>query len=144
MGDNPWAWRDGHNPYRRTPFQVLALAPDLSGRAAIQRHIRRRRRRIERRPDRYRLYGSSLSVAEVNAAEDQIKDPAGRLLALLLTHRPEPREAPDLAGIAARAAALVPAAGEPPVPALNPAALARLAPAPAPRRRTFRDGGTDD
>jgi hypothetical protein len=90
MTDNPWAWRDGHNPYRATPFQVLALAPDLGGRGAIRSHVRKRRQRIERRADRYPLFGRTLRVAEVNAAEDRIKDPAQRLLAQLCTHRPEP------------------------------------------------------
>ncbi|MGO4750212.1 hypothetical protein AB4212_16580 [Streptomyces sp. 2MCAF27] len=95
MADNPWAWRDGHNPYRATPFQVLALSPELSGRGAIRNHIRKRRQRIERRADRYPLFGRTLRVAEVNAAEDRIKDPALRLLAQLCTHRPEPPARPD-------------------------------------------------
>ncbi|AKH85767.1 hypothetical protein AA958_30090 [Streptomyces sp. CNQ-509] len=89
MTDNPWAWRDGHNPYRTTPFQVLALSPEVSGRAEIRNHVRKRRQRIERRADRYPLFGRTLRVAEVNAAEDRIKDPAARLLAELCTHRPE-------------------------------------------------------
>jgi hypothetical protein len=95
MVDNQWAWRDGRNPYRGTPFQILALGPDLSGRAAIRAHIRRRRRRIERRPDLYPLFGRTLEVAEVNAAADRIEDVTGRLLAELLTHRPEPAPAED-------------------------------------------------
>ena len=89
MTDNPWAWRDGHNPYRATPFQVLALGPDVQGRAAIRNHVRKRRQRIERRADRHPLFGRTLRVAEVNAAEDRIKDPVQRLLAQLCTHWPE-------------------------------------------------------
>ncbi|KMS70336.1 hypothetical protein ACM01_32065 [Streptomyces viridochromogenes] len=95
MADNPWAWRDGHNPYRATPFQVLALSPEAGGRGAIRNHVRKRRQRIERRADRYPLFGRVLRVAEVNAAEDRIKDPAQRLLAQLCTHRPEPPARPE-------------------------------------------------
>ena len=90
MTENPWAWRDGHNPYRTTPFQVLALSPEADGRGAIRNHVRKRRQRIERRADRYPLFGRTLRVAEVNAAEDRLKDPAQRLLAQLCTHWPEP------------------------------------------------------
>lgn len=89
MTGNPWTWRDGQNPYRATPFQVLALSPDVIGRGAILNHVRKRRQRIERRADRYPLFGRPLRVAEVNAAEEKIKDPTERLLAQLCTHWPE-------------------------------------------------------
>jgi hypothetical protein len=87
--DNPWAWQDGLNPYRSTPFQILDLDPTLAGRGAIRAHAQRRRRRIERAADRYPLFGRTLTVADINRAEEQLADVEGRLLAELLTHRPE-------------------------------------------------------
>ncbi|WP_322768492.1 hypothetical protein [Frankia sp. Cr1] len=90
--DSPWVWRNGWNPYRSNPFQVLDLPSDLTDRAEIRARIRRRRIRIERAAERYPLFGRTLQVADVNRAEEQISDVAGRLRAVLLSHRPERTE----------------------------------------------------
>jgi hypothetical protein len=87
---NPWAWQDGFNPYRSTPFQLLDLDPTLAGRGLIRAHIERRHQRIKRVANRYPLFGRTLTVADINRAQEEIADAEGRLLAELLTHRPEP------------------------------------------------------
>lgn len=131
MADNPWAWQDGRNPYRSTPFQVLDLEPDTTGRAAINAHIRRRRQRVSRAPERYPLFGRSLSVADVNEAAEQIQAPRDRLLAELRAHRPERGD--DTSRFAARFADLEP----PDVPrakiTVRAKSLAQLAPPPVSR-----------
>jgi hypothetical protein len=96
---NPWAWREGRNPYRSTPFQVLDLPLDVRGRGAVKARVEKRRRRIASAPTRYPMFGKVLSEADVNAAEKEILDPESRLLAELRTHRPR-RARLDLAGIA--------------------------------------------
>lgn len=88
MAENPWAWRSGENPYRRTPFQVLGLEVNLRGHGAIQAHIRARRRRIQGNPERFRVFGEMLDEARVNASERLIDHPGGRLYAELCMHRP--------------------------------------------------------
>lgn len=128
MADNPWAWQDGRNPYTWTPFLVLDLPPDIAGRAAIDARVRKRRQRIQRAPERYRVLGRTPSVADVNEAAEQVRDPEARLLAELRTHRPEhPRDD--------GAEPVPPPPDIPEVPAvLHPDLLTRLVPPPAPRR----------
>jgi hypothetical protein len=131
--ENPWAWRQGRNPYRGTAFQVLDLDPDLAGRAAIKAQVRKRRQRITRSARRFPVHGHILGVAEVNAAAEAIGDPAGRLTAELLTHRPEP-EGADVGDLAEEfAESTPPDLPAPPKIAIDRSVLAALTPAPAPR-----------
>jgi hypothetical protein len=85
---SPWAWRQGRNPYRSTPLQVLALPPRLPSSAAYRAHLRQRRTRIVNAPQKYPLFGALLTEADLNDAAERIKDPEGRLLAELCAHRP--------------------------------------------------------
>jgi hypothetical protein len=84
---NPWAWTD-RNPYYETAFQVLDLDPAVD-RASARARITARRKRISYNADRFPLFGESLSVARVNAAEEQLATVDGRIAAELLTHTPE-------------------------------------------------------
>ncbi|RII15939.1 hypothetical protein DSC45_16990 [Streptomyces sp. YIM 130001] len=86
--DNPWQWQDGHNPYLRTPLQILGLAAGTPGRSAVRSAARRRRLRAERGGDRFPLFGRPVEAVEVNTAEQELITPTGRLLAELRTHRP--------------------------------------------------------
>ncbi|QBI53040.1 hypothetical protein [Streptomonospora litoralis] len=131
MAENPWAWQDGRNPYRATPFQILDLAPDTLGRAAVHARIRRRRQRVSRAPERNPLFGEQLAVADVNEAAEQIQDPRGRLLAELRTHRPERSE--GRSRFAERVAGIEPPAAPEPPAAVRAQDLVRLAPEPVPR-----------
>lgn len=131
---SPWdEWRPGQNPYRRTPFQVLALRVTVKGRAAIKAAIRQRRQRIQATPERFPLFGERLDAAAVNDAEDRILDPESRLYAELCTHRP--RGAPiDLGSVRTGLAEITV-----PIPEVRPSVdrerLARLVAPPA--KRTF-------
>ncbi|GCE01638.1 hypothetical protein [Embleya hyalina] len=131
--ENPWAWQAGRNPYRGTAFQILDLDPDLTGRAAIKAQVRKRRQRITRSADRFPVHGRVLAPAEVNAAEETLTDPAGRLAAELLTHRPE-RPGPDPGELAEEFAETEPpeSAGPPRI-GIDRRVLAGLVPPPAPR-----------
>jgi hypothetical protein len=93
---NPWTWT-GRNPYLETAFQVLDLDPAVD-RATARTRIAARRKRISYDAQRFPLFGAILTAADVNAAEEQIATPAGRIAAELITH---PREAggDDLAGL---------------------------------------------
>lgn len=95
MADDPWTWSDGPSPYRSTPFQILDLDPTLRHRGQVRARIERRRKRIESAPDRFALFGRTLTPAELNRAEEALRDPAGRLNALLLTHHPERAAEPE-------------------------------------------------
>ncbi|MGW1994250.1 hypothetical protein [Embleya sp. NPDC001921] len=131
--ENPWAWQAGRNPYRGTAFQILDLAPDLAGRAAIKARVRKRRQRIARGADRFPVHGRVLAPADVNAAEETLADPAGRLSAELLTHRPE-RPGADPAELAEEFAEFDPPEAAGPVRiGIDRRVLAGLVPAPAPR-----------
>lgn len=90
---NPWAWT-GRNPYYETAFQVLDLDPTVD-RATARTRIATRRKRISYDAGKFPLFGETLSVARINAAEEQLATPSTRLAAELLTHRPEP-EGKDL------------------------------------------------
>lgn len=93
---NPWAWT-ARNPYYETAFQVLDLDP-TADRPTARTRIAARRKRISYDASRFPLFGQSLSVAQVNAAEEQLATSPTRLAAELLTHRPEP-EGDDLAAL---------------------------------------------
>ncbi|MFI6869503.1 hypothetical protein [Nocardia sp. NPDC050406] len=88
MSVNPWAW-NARNPYYETAFQVLDLDPTVD-RATARARIAARRKRISYDASRFPLFGTPLGVAQINAAEEQLADPASRVAAELLTHRPEP------------------------------------------------------
>jgi len=85
--ENPWAWR-GRNPYLATAFQVLNIDPGAD-RQTIRDAASIRRRRIASRPERFPLFGQTLSVTDINEAEEQLKTPRTRLLSELLTHQPD-------------------------------------------------------
>jgi hypothetical protein len=87
VAEHPWQWRDGRNPYRRTAFQVLDLGLEVQGRRSIQRQVERRRARIRNAPGHNRLFGEELNEAEVNQAEQVLRDPEARLYAELCTHQ---------------------------------------------------------
>jgi hypothetical protein len=97
--ENPWAWQ-GHNPYLSTAFQIVDVDTDADS-AAIRTRATVRRRRIAHAAERFPVFGRTLTVAEINEAEEQLGDPRGRLLNELLTHPPEvgdadPAELADL------------------------------------------------
>jgi hypothetical protein len=94
---NPWTWT-GRNPYFETAFQVLDLDPSVD-RPTARSRIAARRKRISYDATRFPLFGATLSAADVNAAEEQIATPAGRIAAELITH-PREAEGPDLASLA--------------------------------------------
>ncbi|MFI9508910.1 hypothetical protein [Nocardia sp. NPDC052566] len=89
---NPWAWRDS-NPYCATAFQILDIEP-TADKAAVRNRVAARRKRISYDAKRFPLFGEILSVAQINAAEEQLDAPPTRLAAELLTHRPE-ADSPD-------------------------------------------------
>ncbi|MEV0431755.1 hypothetical protein [Nocardia sp. NPDC050413] len=87
---NPWQWT-GSNPYYSTAFQILDLDP-TAGPSVARARIAARRKRIAFDPGRFPLFGAVLTVAQVNAADEQLGSPETRLAAELLTHRPVPAE----------------------------------------------------
>ncbi len=95
---NPWSWHD-RNPYYETAFQVLDVDP-AADRATARARIASRRKRISYDAKRFPLFGEILTVARVNAAEEQLATPRTRLNAELLTHTAEP-DGDDLATLSA-------------------------------------------
>ncbi|WP_067699284.1 hypothetical protein [Nocardia jejuensis] len=93
---NLWAWHN-RNPYYENAFQVLDVDP-TADRATTRSRIAARRKRISYDAKRFPLFGEVLSVARVNAAEEQLATPRTRIAAELLTHRPE-AEGEDLADL---------------------------------------------
>lgn len=138
--DNPWRWRRRENPYRSTAFAVLGIDARPRRRREFVALVRRRAQRA--RFGTLRLFGQQLGESDVHAAAQRLRDPAGRLLEELRTHRPHPVRL-DVAVAAAALDDLEPA----PLPELrfDRAALARLVPPPRPRRfaplRPTRDEG---
>lgn len=131
---SPWEeWRSGHNPYRRTPFQILGLSVTMKGRGPVRQAIRQRRQRIQNTPERFPLFSELLDVAQVNEAEERILNPEARLYAELCTHRPR-RTVPDLKEVPARLAEISPQIPHP-QGVLDPQRLARFV--PPLRERTF-------
>lgn len=134
MPDNtsPWEeWRPGQNPYRRTPFQILALPVTAKGRAAIKAVVRQRRQRIQNTPERFPLFGELLDVAAVNEAEERVLEPQARLYAELCTHRPRKTSIDLREQRNGLAEITVPIPDVPLV--LDPTRLARIVPPPAMR-----------
>ena len=128
---SPWTWRSDHNPYRQTPFQVLGLSPDVRGRAAIKARIKNRRTKIRNAPERFLLFGRTVSEAEINAAETLLEEPEGRVYAELCTHRPRQVASNGPAPEARLADLIVPDVRVPIT--VDPARLRRLVPAPVRR-----------
>ena len=95
---NPWSWHD-RNPYYETAFQVLDVDP-AADRATVRARIAARRKRISYDAKRFPLFGEILTVARINAAEEQLATPRTRLDAELLTHPVEP-DGDDLAVLSA-------------------------------------------
>lgn len=88
MATNPWAWQDGHNPYRSTPFQILDVSPALSNKLVLRKRIHSRRLHVQTVPEQFPLFGRVLKEADVNEAAALLAAPDCRLLAELCTHRP--------------------------------------------------------
>jgi hypothetical protein len=127
----PWLWRDGRNPYRRTPFQALALDPNLRGKAGIRAHTKQRLARIRNAAHQFPVFGEVLTEAQVQAAAARIGDPAGRVYAELCTHRPRVFRV-DVDEVAARLNEIVMPEIRPAV-TIRPDRLVHLVERPAPR-----------
>lgn len=95
--ENPWTW-DGGNPYRSTAFQIVDVDPDADS-PSVRTRATVRRRRVAHAADRFPVFGRTLTVAEINEAEEQLTTPRDRLLNELLTHRPETGDAAELADL---------------------------------------------
>ena len=129
--ESPWTWREGHNPYHDTPFQVLGFGVDVRGRAAIKARIKNRRTKIRNAPEKFLLFGRTLYEADINAAETTIEDLEGRLYGELCTHRPR-KASHDGRSPAARLAELAVPNVHTPL-RVAPARLRRLVPTPPQR-----------
>lgn len=94
LPDNPWRWHAEADPYRDSAFGVLGVGPSTVLRRA---HANSRRQQVR--------YGSvehlrrAVDEAAINAAEQRLRDPTGRVLETLRTHEVEPAtiETADLA-----------------------------------------------
>jgi Hsp70 protein len=85
--DNPWRWHAEADPYRRSAFGVLGVEPTTVLRRA---HAVARRHRV--RFGEVRYLGRAVDEAAINAAEQRLRDPAGRVLETLRVHEPQSRE----------------------------------------------------
>ena len=85
--ENPWTWHGG-NPYMSTAFQIVDVDPDADS-PSVRTRATVRRRRVAHAADRFPVFGRTLTVAEINEAEEQLATPRDRLLNELLTHSPE-------------------------------------------------------
>lgn len=132
MDDNPWSWKVGINPYRNTPFQILALDVMVHGRGPIRRHVDERAIRVRRAPKKCLVFGEQIGEAAVVAAAKAIEDAEGRLYAELRTHRPRRVEL-DVRELARRLGEMQAPVGRQPLRP-NAARLARLVPPPRPRQ----------
>jgi hypothetical protein len=133
-----------------TAFQIVDVDPDADPRS-IRTRATVRRRRIAHAADRFPVFGRTLTVAEINEAEEQLTAPRDRLLNELLTHRPETgdvdaAELADLLGVLEDAGFFAPAgAGEqnrPSSTALDRDVLLSLLPDPG--KQSFAPLWTED
>jgi len=145
--ENPWTWHGG-NPYRTTAFQIVDVGPDADS-PAVRTRATVRRRRVAHAADRFPVFGRTLTVAEINEAEEGLTTPRDRLLNELLTHRPETGDASeltDLLGVLEDAGLFAPAGdGEqdrPSVTALDRDVLVSLLPDPG--KQSFAPLWTED
>lgn len=79
--DNPWRWHAEADPYRGSAFGVLGVEPTTVLRRA---HAVARRSRV--RFGEVRHLGRVVDEAAINAAEQRLRDPAGRVLETLRVH----------------------------------------------------------
>jgi hypothetical protein len=79
--DNPWRWHAEADPYRDSAFGVLGVEPTTVLRRA---HAVARRSRV--RFGEVRYLGRAVDEAAINAAEQRLRDPAGRVLETLRVH----------------------------------------------------------
>ncbi|GAA5114665.1 hypothetical protein [Pseudonocardia adelaidensis] len=87
--DNPWRWHAEADPYRDSAFGVLGVEPTTVVRRA---HAVARRSRV--RFGEVRYLGRVVDEAAINAAEQRLRDPVGRVLETLRVHavrEPRPR-----------------------------------------------------
>lgn len=145
--ENPWIWHGG-NPYMSTAFQIVDVDPDADS-PSVRTRATVRRRRVAHAADRFPVFGRTLTVAEINEAEEQLATPRGRLLNELLTHRPETGdvgELADLLGVLEDAGLFAPAGdGEqdrPSITALDRDVLLSLLPDPG--KQSFVPLWTED
>lgn len=92
--DNPWRWHAEADPYRDSAFGVLGVTPSTVLRRA---HASSRRQQVRYGSVRY--LGRAVDEAAINAAEQRLRDPMGRVLETLRVHEVTPAtlETADLA-----------------------------------------------
>jgi hypothetical protein len=92
--DNPWRWHAEADPYRDSAFGVLGVEPTTVLRRG---HASSRRQQVRYGSVRY--LGRAVDEAAINAAEQRLRDPAGRVLETLRVHEVAPAvvETADLA-----------------------------------------------
>lgn len=97
--ENPWRWHAEADPYRDSAFGVLGVEPTTALRRA---HVESRRQQVRYGSVRY--LGRAVDEAAINAAEQRLRDPAGRVLETLRVHEVAPPvvETADLAADLAR------------------------------------------
>lgn len=81
--DNPWRWHPEADPYRHDAFGVLGIPPSMALRRA---HAGSRRQQV--RYGTVTHHGRALDEAAINAAEQRLRDPAGRVAETLRVHEP--------------------------------------------------------
>ena len=94
LPDNPWRWHADADPYRDSAFGVLGVAPSTVVRRA---HASSRRQQVRYGSVGY--LGRVVDEAAINAAEQRLRDPMGRVLETLRVHEVAPvtLETADLA-----------------------------------------------
>lgn len=80
-GDNPWRWHAEADPYRDSAFGVLGVEPTTVLRRG---HAGSRRQQV--RYGSVQHLGRPVDEAAINAAEQRLRDPAGRVLETLRVH----------------------------------------------------------
>lgn len=99
--DNPWRWHAAADPYRDSAFGVLGVEATTVLRRG---HAGSRRQQVRYGSVQY--LGRAIDEAAINAAEQRLRDPAGRVLETLRVHEVVPAviETVDLAADLAAAA----------------------------------------
>jgi len=79
--DNPWRWHPDADPYRDSAFGVLGVRP-----TTVLRRAHAVARRSRARFGEVRHLGRVVDEAAINAAEQRLRDPVGRVLETLRVH----------------------------------------------------------
>ncbi len=82
-------WRRGslsRNPYRRTAFRVARVPREVVRHRTIVELIGRTKRIVNTKPQEHTIDGKSVTLTEVNMAEQILLDPKQRILEELLEH----------------------------------------------------------